>query len=76
MEAQDYVTSSITQNNNNTIYNNTIHNNTNNQNNQNTNNQSSKNSAIDQSRPYYLHPVENPGAVLVSPPLSENNYES
>jgi len=28
------------------------------------------------SSPYYLHPGENPGMILVSPPLSETNYHS
>ncbi|XP_058783804.1 uncharacterized protein LOC131658538 [Vicia villosa] len=26
--------------------------------------------------PYYLHPGENPGATLVSPPLDDNNYHN
>lgn len=28
------------------------------------------------SSPYYLHPSENPGAVLVSPPLTGENFHS
>ncbi|XP_050897409.1 uncharacterized protein LOC127104260 [Lathyrus oleraceus] len=39
-------------------------------------NNNAKNPALDHSSPYYLYPVENPDIVLVSPPLSENNYES
>lgn len=35
-----------------------------------------KNPILDQSSSYYLHPAENLYIVLVTPPLSENNYES
>lgn len=66
MEVLDHDISPTTQNNNNMR-----HNNNNNKKNDNT----TKNSTIDQSIPYYIHHVKNPGVVLVYPPLSENNYE-
>lgn len=55
---------------------NSSNNNNNNNSNNNNNNHTIKNLALDQTNPYYLHPAENPGVVLVFPPLSENNYES
>jgi len=36
----------------------------------------SEDSSQDPASPYYLHPGENPGAVLVSPPLDGSNYHS
>lgn len=39
-------------------------------------NNNAKNPVLDHSSPYCLHPAENPNTVPVSPPLSENNYES
>lgn len=35
-----------------------------------------KNPSLDPTKPHYLHPSENPGAIFVSPPLNENNYDS
>lgn len=31
---------------------------------------------LDHTSPYFLHPAENHGTILVTPPLSENNHES
>lgn len=66
MDVYDREDSSITQ------HNNTVNNNTNQQN----NNQINMKSSLDQLSPYYFRPTENHGKILVSPPLSENNYES
>jgi hypothetical protein len=38
--------------------------------------QSSKDPALIPTSPYYLHPAENPAAVLVSPPMNGNNYDA
>nr|XP_004487728.1 uncharacterized protein LOC101496141 [Cicer arietinum] len=35
-----------------------------------------KDPALNPRNPYYLHPGENPGAVLVAPPLNDNNYHN
>ncbi|XP_039682887.1 uncharacterized protein [Medicago truncatula] len=36
----------------------------------------SKDPSQDPRSPYFLHPSENPGAVLVSPSLNDNNYHN
>lgn len=36
----------------------------------------SKDLALTLTSPYYLHPAENPGAVLVTPPMNDNSYDT
>lgn len=36
----------------------------------------SKDLALNLTSPYYLHPSENSGAILVTPAMNENNYDT
>lgn len=48
-------------------------------NNNNSNHSASRHvrdSALNPRSPYYLHPGENPGLILVAPPLNDNNYHN
>lgn len=73
VKLQDYDDSSSSNNNAN---HDTSHNNTNNNFIHNNNNQLNKNSTFDQSSPYYLHPTETHGEVLVTHPICKNDCEA